>query len=443
MSTEGQRHRIVVVGGGAGGLELASKLGRKLGRKGLAEVTLVDDAMSHIWKPLLHEVAAGTLFSNVDDLEYLAQGHWNHFRFRLGRMHALDRERKVISLQPSHDESGFEYIAARDIPYDTLIMAVGSTTNDFGIEGVREHCFFLDTREQADRFHQTLLRRCLQAHTQEGLPREGQLHVAIAGAGATGVELTAELHESTRQLVAYGLDRITPERDIKLTIIEASDRILPALPERLVNATVQALKNIGVDLLTGEKVVKATADGFHTASGKFIPAATKVWAAGIRAPEFLANLAGLESNRINQLVVRPTLQTTRDDNIFAIGDCASCPLPDGKGFVPPRAQSAHQQADLLVKAVRARLKGESLPEYRYVDYGSLVNLSRYSTVGSLMGNLLGRYKGNLMIEGIIARLMYRSLYKMHQVAVQGYLRVGLLTTADILTRRSRPRMKLH
>lgn len=438
-----QRHQIVIVGGGAGGLELATKLGDTLGRKRLADVTLIDANPTHLWKPLLHEVAAGTLDSYADELSYLAQAHWHHFRFRLGRVDRLDRAARRVWTAPTLDTQGREYIPRRSFAYDTLIFAVGSETSDFGIPGVKEHCHFLDRRAQADEFYQHLFRSFVVAHITDEPLRPGQLGIAIAGAGATGVELAAELHGALRQLAEYGLDRVNPDRDTRITIIEAAPRILPALPARLTDQITAQLRRLGIEILTNERVTRATAEGFQTQSGRFIPAEIKIWAAGIKAPDFLVGLDDLETNRLNQLVVKPTLQTTRDENIFAFGDCAACPLQGGQGNVPPRAQAAHQQAALLVKSMRLRLKGKPLPEYRYIDYGSLINLSRYSTVGNLMGNIAKLWSGSLFIEGIVARLMYLSLYKMHQLALHGAIRVVLITIANVLTRRVRPRMKLH
>ena len=447
MSTDKDLHHIIIVGGGAGGMELATKLGNKLGKKKKAAITLIDSTLTHLWKPLLHEVAAGSLNSYEDELGYLGQSHWHHFGFRLGRMDRLDRKKQEVSLAPTLDDEGNEYIPRRTFHYDTLVIAVGSTTNDFGIPGIREHCMFLDTRKEADHFHQYLFRSFYTAHAQEGPLRDGQLHIAIAGAGATGVELSAELHESAYQLAEFGLDEVRPDTDVKITIIEASDRILPALPPRLSEKTSQALEKLHVETCTNTRIIEATADGFKTENGKFIPAEIKVWAAGIKAPDFLKDIDGLETNQINQLVVKTTLQTTQDDNIFAFGDCAACPMENKKTgeieTVPPRAQAANQQATMLVKTMRQRIKGEtSLPEYKYVDFGSLVNLSSYSTVGNLMGNL-SKLSGSIMIEGVIARLVYISLYKMHQMALHGFIRMGLTTLANVFTRRAKPRMKLH
>jgi len=445
MATNQKMHQIIIVGGGAGGVELAKKLGNKLGKKGIAEITLVDAKLTHIWKPLLHEVAAGTLNSSAEEMEYLDHAQKNHYQFRLGYVDAVDRVTQEISIEACIDNKGVEIIPRRRFHYDTLILAVGSLTNHFNVPGVKEHCLFLDTLEEATDFHQHLMKKMIKAQTRTDELREGELHVAIAGAGATGIELAAELHGATQQLVAYGFDQIKPEQDIKISLIEASESILPALPEHLTKSVLEELQHLNIDVKTGERVIEATEKGFKTESGLFIPAETTVWAAGVKAPDFLGEIEGLETNRINQLVVKSNLQTTNDENIFAFGDCASCPLGDGiEGTVPPRAQAAHQQASLLVKSMKNRLAGKELPNYKYVDYGSLVNLGKYSTVGNLMGNLMGRWSGNLRVEGLLARFVYKSLYKMHLISLHGYLREILLTIANWLTNRGhKPRLKLH
>ena len=429
-------HRIVIVGGGAGGLELATRLGKTLAKRGKAEVTLVDANLTHIWKPLLHEVAAGSLNSSEDELNYVAQAKWNHFQFQLGRMSGLDRENKQIQLAATLDEEGRELLPARTLGYDTLVIAVGSNTNDFGTLGAAQHCLFLDTRKQAERFHQQLLNHYLRAHA--GDQASEKISVAIVGAGATGVELAAELHHAAHELAAYGLDRIQP-KDMHITLIEAGPRVLPALPERISVPVHKTLEKLGVTVMTNAAVSEVSAEGLKTANGEVIQASLKVWAAGIRAPAFLKDIDGLETNRINQLVVRPTLQTTLDDDIFAFGDCAACPQPDSDRNVPPRAQAAHQQASMLAKSLAARLEGKALPSYEYKDYGSLVSLSRFSAVGNLMGNLTG----SVMLEGWLARMFYVSLYRMHQMALYGFFRTMMLMLGSRIGRGTEPRLKLH
>ncbi len=441
MADSKQLHHIVIVGGGAGGLELATKLGDSLGAKGKAQITLIDKTKTHVWKPLLHEIAAGSMNPDKHELEYLAQAHWHNFRFRLGNMEGINRAKKEIYVSATYDENGAEVIPRRTFKYDTLVIAVGSTTNDFGVKGAKEYAIALDTQEQAERFHRRLHNALLKAHTQHGPVQSSQLEVVIVGAGATGVELSAELHNTTRELAAYGLDKIDPDKDVRISVIEAGERVLPALPPRLSNAVEMELRKLKVHLYLGERVTEVSEKGVHTHTGRFIPSALVVWSAGIKAPDFLATLDGLEVNRINQLLVRQTLQTTLDDCIFAFGDCAACEWVGQGGAVPPRAQAAHQQASVLVKAMKKRVaNNKNLPEFHYRDYGSLVNLGRYSTVGNLMGSLEG---SSMFIEGLIARTMYQSLYKMHLIALHGFITVFLQTLGRLITRRSEAKVKLH
>jgi NADH dehydrogenase len=434
-------HRVIIVGGGAGGLELATRLGDKFGKSRRADVTLVECGRTHFWKPHLHELAAGSMDLGVYGTDYLAQAHWHHFRYRIGQMTGLSRANRVVQVAPFIDEDGDQVTQSRSFSYDTLVIAVGSRTNDFGTPGAKQYAISLDDAAAAERFHRRLVNAYIRAHAQAGPLRPGQLHVAIIGAGATGVELAAELHNTTRTFVTYGLDRIDPEKDIRLTIIEAADRILPALPERLARSAMKLLDGLNVVVRTSARVAEVLPDGVKLASGEIMPAELVVWAAGVKAPEFLRDLDGLETNRINQLIVRPTLQTTRDDDVFAIGDCAACPwLGKENAVVPPRAQAAHQQATHMVKQIRNRLHGKALVPWRYRDFGSLVSLGEYSTVGNLMGSLT---KGNVWIEGWFARMMYLSLYKMHEFALHGFWKMALDTLARMITRRTEPHVKLH
>ncbi len=431
---ENKKHNIVIVGGGAAGLELATHLGRKLGKKNRAEITLIDATTTHIWKPLLHEVAAGTL-DESEQVEYLSQAHRNHFRFRLGKMEGLNREKKEIYVSPTFNDKGEELIPERTFSYDTLVMSVGSVSNTFNIKGVAEHCLFLDTTSQAFNFQKQLFESYLKSYIGKDSSATKPLSIAIVGAGATGVELSAQLHEVTNVLAIYGLKEPS---NVKLTMIEAATRLLPALPDKLANATQQQLVKLGVDLKLGRRVTEVTKEGITTHDGEVIEAELKVWAAGIKAPDWMKNLDGLETNHINQLVVDSTLKTS-DDNIFAMGDCAACVWQNHKGNVPPRAQAAHQQATALYKTITNRLVGGQPVEFVYYDYGSLVSLGKYTTVGNLMGNLMG----TVSIGGFIAKIVYLSLYKMHQVAIHGYFRTALLTLSNLFRRSAYIKIKMH
>jgi NADH dehydrogenase len=443
-----QEHRIVIVGGGAGGLELATKLGDRFGsRKNTprkVSVTLVDKNRTHLWKPKLHEVAAGSMDLADQELDYIAQAHWHHFRFRLGELTGINRESREIQIAPFYDDSGELITPQQSIHYDTLIISIGSLTNDFGTPGVQQYAQRLESVLDAKRFHLRLINACLRAQSQAEPLASHQLQVVIIGAGATGVELAAELHRTTRAIISFGMDRVDPEKDLKVILIEAAPKILPALPQRISIAAEKLLTDLGVEVITGAKVEKIESHRVCLSSGVEIPAELIVWAAGVKAPDFLREIGGLETNQANQLLVLPTLQTTRDPHIFAMGDCAACPWPEannGKGgIVPPRAQAAHQQASHLFSQINHMIDGRPLKPYQYRDFGSLVSLGEYSSVGSMMGGLIG---GSLMVEGLFAKLMYVSLYKLHQLALHGWVKVVLDTISRLIHRRTHSIVKLH
>uniref|UniRef100_UPI0035CB2426 NAD(P)/FAD-dependent oxidoreductase n=1 Tax=uncultured Sphingomonas sp. TaxID=158754 RepID=UPI0035CB2426 len=432
--------QIVIVGGGAAGLELATRLGARYGRK-RHDIILVDRNRTHIWKPLLHEVATGSLDANMDEVGYRSHCHRWGYRFFYGVLDSIDRSARQVHLAPVLDGTGREVIAAHSIRYDYLVLAYGSVTNDFGTPGVAEHCTFLDSRAQADRFRDRLLDQCLRvSRTMTSDPAsDAHVRVAIVGGGATGVELAAELFNAAAALGYYGLEVFDGSR-LDVTLIEAGPRILPALPERLAEAAQRELEALGVRVLTDTPVTASDADGMTTGNGQRVDADLQVWAAGVKAAPIAHGLDGLEVTRGGQIVVTPTLQTGVDARVFAMGDCAACLLPGRDRPVPPRAQAAHQMAAAVFGNLNRLMAGKPVRPFVYRDHGSLVSLSRFSTVGTLMGNLVG---GKLAIEGRLARIVYLSLYRMHLVAIHGWIKGVALIVVGHVNKIVRPKLKLH
>jgi NADH dehydrogenase len=485
---------IVIVGGGAGGLELACKLGRKLGP---SKVMLVDSRLYHVWKPSLHEVAAGTLDIHQEGLSYQMLAHDCGFTFVYGAMTALDAAGKTLSVGPvSAAGDGEEIFPARSISYASLVIAVGSTSNYFGVPGAREHTISLNATEDAERFRLRLLRllaqaaeakgegasnpgvavakavgagtfesgvvaadaagagaRAATAHasqsgndgstvTDAGLaprrPANG-LDIVIIGGGATGVELAAELREASGVYAAYGFNRLQVQRDVRITLLEGAPRILAPLPERVSASAARLLHERAIRVVTDCRVTQIEPHQVTDKEGNVYPSDICVWAAGIRAPEFLASL-GLPTTKSGTIEVDSQLRVKGVDGVYALGDCAAC--TDGAGNpVPPRAQAAHQQADYLVKTFVKLDKGQPPPAgpYLYKDYGSLVSIGHQTTVGNLMGSL----RATWFVEGFLARIMYTSLHLMHHQAILGSMRTGVLAVARFLIRRTTPLVKLH
>jgi NADH dehydrogenase len=434
MTTTTKPHKILVIGGGAGGLELVTQLGHRYKKNPEISVTLVDTKRSHIWKPLLHEVATGSLDPSTDAVVYHAHAMKHHYDFQLGCFSNMNADKQTVTLSETHDENGEVVLPERYLEYDTLVLAVGSVSNDFNTPGVAEHCFFLDTAKQAERFHNGLINNFMRINQRDS----GVLNISIVGAGATGVELSAELYNVTDMLRSYGLPNMTSQQ-LKVTLIEAGPRILPALPERISASARKELSALGVDVLENTLIKSANEEGFTTAEGELIPADMMIWAAGVKAPDFIADLYQFELTRTNQILVKPTLQSSVHDNVYVIGDCCACAQTDGS-WVPPRAQSAHQMASLVKQNIKLQQQDKPLKPFIYKDHGSLVNLSRYSTVGSLMGNLT---KNSMFIEGKVARIVYISLYRMHQIAIHGFFKAMLVYIAEKVSKVVRPKMKLH
>jgi NADH dehydrogenase len=434
-----RKTQIVVVGGGAGGLELVRRLGARYGRK-RHDIILVEKNRTHIWKPLLHEVAAGSLDANLDEVGYRSHCHRWGYRYFCGSLESIDRAARQVILAPLLDEDGSELIGRHAIRFDYLVLAVGSVTNDFGTPGVAEHCMFLDDRAGADRFRNRLLDHCLRVSRamSEDPAADAHVRIAIVGGGATGVELAAELYNAAAALRHYGLE-VFDESRLQISLLEAGPRILPALPERLADAAKAELEVLGVEVLTGVRVTETVPHAIVTEGGGRIEADLMVWAAGVKAPAFLGAL-GLAANGNNQLLVRDTLQTMDDDRVFAIGDCCCLVPPGADRPVPPRAQAAHQMATSVFRNLGRHMDGRPLKPFVYHDHGSLVSLSRFSTVGSLMGNLVG---GRMAIEGRLARFVYTSLYRMHLIAIHGWLKGMALLLIGRVNRIIRPRLKLH
>src|SRR5215469_14044674 len=383
-----QPTRIVIVGGGIAGILLATKLGDQMGRAGDADITLIDRSRTHIWKPMLHTIAAGTRNVDQQRVIYLAHARRHGFTYQPGDMCGLDRDRRTVQLAAIHTQEGNVLLEPRTIPYDVLLLCLGSRANDFGTPGVKEHCHLIDSQQQAETFNAALRDRALRAAI-----KDEQLRIAIVGAGATGVELSAELSRLFE--IAGGYRDATIRDKLSLTILEAGPRVLAAFPPEISSASQQQLEHIGFRVLTSTSVSSAEPGGFRYGDGKLAEADLMVWAAGVKAPDFMKQLGGLDTNRANQVVVSGTLQALKDENIFALGDCAAFTPEGAQRPLPPTAQVATEQAEHLARHLPDWLRrNKPLPAFAFRDLGSLVSLSDYDAFGRL--GRVGFFPGGLI-----------------------------------------------
>lgn len=422
---------IVIVGGGAGGLELATRLGDTMGRKGRAKIILVDRSPTHFWKPLLHTVASGKRDPQVFQIEYSAQAAEHGFQFVHAEMCSVDRASRTLALAPCLRDDGVAP-ALRTLEYSTLVLALGAVTNFYGVPGAADNVCTLDHVGDAKSFYRRFLGACVRASQGDG----DKVNVMIVGGGATGVELAAELAHSARALAKYKVHTLDPARDVRISIIERGARILPHLPPDMSARAEQYLAARGIELCTGAAVTSVEADTIHV-DGVPRPATLTLWAAGVEGPS-ISKSFGLALGRMRQIMVNASLQSVDDANVFAIGDCASfvCPV---QGAAPPRAQVAHQQAVFLAGAL-ARREGKPLPAFRYRDYGSLVSLGPVAAVGVLLGGSVGR---QMPVSGATANLLYGMMYQKHLMALHGVVRAAAVMLVDWLRKRITPSVKLH
>ncbi|MEQ5840118.1 FAD-dependent oxidoreductase [Paraburkholderia acidicola] len=422
--------RIVIIGGGIAGILLAVKLGQRR-QQHQAQVTLIDKSPTHIWKPMLHTIAAGTRDVQQQQVIFLAHARDHGYTHQPGEMLGLDRERRLVHLGAITTLDGGMVLEPRSVEYDVLVLALGSQANDFGVPGVKDHCYFIDSQQQAEIFNQAL-----RARVFRGVARDEMLRVAIVGGGATGVELSAELSRLLEVAAAYG-DPAIRER-LQLTLLESGPRILAAFPPKISASSQQRLEQIGFHVRTGTHVSEAISQGFRHDSA-LVEADLMVWAAGVKAADFLNGLDGLETNRVNQIVVAPNLQSTRDDRVFALGDCSSLRSPGSERALPPTAQVATQQAEHLGRHLPAWLAGEPLPDFVFRDFGSLVSLSDYDAFGTL--GSFGFFRGGF-VQGRFAQLSHAMLYRRHQQALHGLRKATLLWTAERINGLVQPKIRL-
>ena len=387
---------FVVVGGGAAGLEMVTRLASSFSSKSGHTVTLVEPSSHHLWKPRLHEIAAGTFDNELDSVAFRLHAACHGYQYVQARMSGLDRANKTITVSA-------EFSPEQTLKFDYLVIAVGAISNDFKIPGVSEHCLFLDSASQAEKAWEQM---------KQMMANGGAHRVSIVGGGATGVELAAEWAKVSKQLNRYQNDT-----QLSITLIEAADRVLPTSADCMSEKVLKKLQKQGVNVRLNARVKRAEADRIVT-ENEVIPADLQIWAAGIRCPDWLANLDGLESNRINQLKVLPTLQTTLDESVFVIGDSAECPQEDGR-VVPPRAQAANQAAAHLAKQFKRLVKGKELRQFVYKDGGMVVALGHDYAVGALMND-------KVVLRGRYVRRLYDTIFRLHQRIIFGWFRVSAL-----------------
>jgi NADH dehydrogenase len=417
------RPRVVVIGGGFGGLQAVKAL-----RGAAVDVTLIDRRNFHLFQPLVYQVATGALSPG----EIAAPLRWifrrqDNVRVVLAEVTGFDLEARAVLTQPEFDGA-----APARIAYDTLIVAGGSAYSYFGHDEWRAVAPEVKSLESALDVRGRIL-QAFEAAELEPDPerRAAWLTFVVVGAGPTGVELAGQIAELARDTLPKDFRAIDP-RQGRVLLVEQADRVLTAFPERLSHRAERALEGIGVSSLLGHLVVGVDEEGVTVegADGsRRLPARTVIWAAGVEASSLAAALAGptgAELDRTGRMTVRPDLTLPGHPEVLALGDMVRVADAQGEAVtLPGVAPVAMQQGRYAARVVRDRLRGRQTPPFHYLDKGNLATIGRAKAVADIRG---------VRISGLPAWITWLVVHLFYLVGFQNRLLVVIRWAISFITR---------
>jgi NADH:ubiquinone reductase (H+-translocating) len=417
-------HRVVVVGGGFGGLQAVLKF-----RRAPVEVTLVDRRNFHLFQPLTYQVATGALSPGeiAYPLRAIFKRHRN-VRVLMAEVADFDLGAREVHLRPV-----FGVPAPAVLPYDTLIVAGGSSYSYFGHDDWREHAAEVKSLESALVARSRLLSAFEAAEVEQDPDRRAAwLTFVVVGGGPTGVEMAGQIGELARDTLRHDFRTIDP-RTARILLVEALDRLLTTFPPSLSAKAARSLERLGVTVLTGRTVVgidgaSVTIDAGSGEADR-IPTSTVIWAAGVTASRLgarLAELTGAESDRTGRVTVEPDLTLPGHPEVFALGDMIRMRGPDGAPVVLPGvAPVAMQQGRYAAKVVLARLRSRETRPFRYRDKGNLATIGRAAAVADIKG---------LKLSGVVAWFVWLTVHLFYLVGFQNRVLVFIRWSVSFFTR---------
>jgi NADH dehydrogenase len=391
------RPRVVIVGAGFGGLRAARALSAAP-----VDVLLLDQHNYHLFQPLLYQVAVAALPPN--EIAYPVRSilrRQRNLEFRVATVTGFDLARRLV------------LTSRGEVPYDQLIVASGAATNFFGLADVARHGFELKDLKSALRLRNHLMRRFEDAIAATDPARRAQLlTIAVVGGGPTGVEVAGAVSELLRRVLARDYRGIPPEQ-ITVILLEAGNRVLAAMSERLSQAAVSSLAGLGVEVRFSSSVAAFDGENVRLADGATIAAGTLVWAAGVKAGALTQEL-GVPLDRSGRILVLPTLQIVGQPGAYAIGDAAYVETPSGP--VPMLAPPAIQMGACAARNVVHHLRGSPLESFRYKDPGTMATIGRSAAVASIAG---------FEFRGLLAWLVWLFVHLMQLVGFRNRIVVLL------------------
>ena len=406
--------RILILGGGFGGLYAALELDKHVGKRDDVEVTLVNRENFFSFTPMLHEVAASDL--DVTHIVNPVRKMLKHVRFFLGDVESVDLDGKSVMVSHGFDRH------AHELPYDHLILSLGSTSNFFGLPGLEERALTMKSLADASGLRNRLIEHLEEADTEcaaKSCARGPLLTCVVAGGGFAGVETIAAINDFVRGAVRFYPN--LGNESIRMVLVHSGETILPELSEKLGRYAAKKLAARGIELRLGVRVTAMDDAGVQLSDGSTIATRMLVWTAGT-APHALLSTLPCATER-GRIVVDANLEVKDRPGVWAVGDCAV--VPDGKTgrACPPTAQHALRQGRVLARNVLAAIDGGQKKPFRFATLGQLAAIGRRTGVANVCG---------VNFSGFVAWWLWRTIYLAKLPRAEKKIRVALDWTLDLL-----------
>lgn len=422
----GRPVRVVVVGGGFGGLYAAMALDKSIGYHRDFELTVVDKNNYFLFPPLLPSVSVGAIETRQVTYPFRRVFETTNIRFRNAFVESIDPNSKTITARVESDEMAAEPCAPTQLGYDYLILSPGSTTNTFRTPGVDSHAFFMRELGDAVAVRNQVIDCFERAAASNSVSlQEELLRFVIIGGGPTGVETATEVHDLIEHVLLKRYPEIDPER-VEVCLVQSGKQLLPGWHTKVVDITTRQLGCLKIKILLDNKAVEVGPRHMTLKNGERLATRTCIWAAGVRSLELLAR-SGLPLEESGRVRIRPDLRAEGFEDVFVLGDAAFLVDPKTKKPFPPLGQVAFQQGPHAAQNLIRLLSGEPTRPFRYFNFGSLVSVGEHFAAVHLMG---------VRLSGFFAWLVWRTLYLAKLVGFSNKVRVMLDWSLDLLIERS-------